>query len=115
MSKIYWLFIVSLLLAGVCFAQKTAVTYESLTVSSSAVGLSTATTNPPSGSFPNLCIARIETNNIRFRADGPAPSTTEGVLVKADEQISINGRGNIENILFIATGSDAVIKVQCYV
>ena len=110
-----FLIVATLLAASVfAYAQKTAVSYEAVAVSSTAIGLAALTISPSTGELPTECYGRVETNDIRYRCDGTNPTTTNGVLVQANETIKIYGRGNMVNIKFIATGSDATLRLHCY-
>ena len=101
-------------LSVVALSQKTAVSYEAITVSSTAVGIGSATLDPADGAVPTECYGRVETESIRYRCDGTNPTSSEGILVQATETIHILGRGNMENIKFIATGSDGTLRLHCY-
>lgn len=85
--------------------------YESLTVSNAAVGCTT----PQSGMTPMAALLTVETNSIRYRTDGTAPTTSEGHLVAAGGVIELYGRGEVKNFKAIRTASpDAVVKATYY-
>lgn len=45
----------------------------------------------------------VETNPVRFRVDGVAPTATEGHLLGAGEKITIRGHTALKNLVFIDT------------
>ena len=51
----------------------------------------------------------VETNPIRWRADGTAPTTTIGHLANAGASITITGQANVSNFSMIATGASAAV------
>lgn len=85
---------------------KTPLGYEKLTVSSTAVGLASI----PSRAY--FALVRCESNNVRWRDDGTAPTATEGILMKADEFLEYDG--SLTKIKFIRVGSDATVYVSYY-
>jgi hypothetical protein len=83
-----------------------AVSFESLTVSSTAVGLTV-----PS----NVHSAFVSTDGetVRFRMDGSNPTSTVGHKLPLDTFIEFY-RDDLAHVRFIATGSDATLFVTYY-
>ena len=90
--------------------------YATLAVSTSAVGFADASTALP-GQCKRVFIT-AETQAARWRADGTAPTSTEGHVLAAADSISFTGanyRQLLENIKFIATASgDSALKITYF-
>jgi len=59
----------------------------------------------------------VETDAVRWRADGTAPTATEGHVIAAADSISFTGgnyRQLLENIQFIRVTTDATVKVTYF-
>jgi hypothetical protein len=87
-----------------------------MTVSNTGVGLDSAT--PPlvnglmSGHMVRKAIISVNTNSIRWRADGTAPTDTVGHLIEAGGFLSLTGanyRSMLAQIQFIRVTNDATI------
>ncbi len=99
--------------------------YSTLAVSSSAVGLSSAS---PTLAVVSLLKARafgavmtVETDQVRYRMDGTDPTSTEGHLLNAGDILTfdswsqgINWRSVLNKIRFIRVSSDAAIKISWF-
>jgi len=92
---------------------------NALSVSTAAVGL----TLPGSANTrikPTHCIIQVTAADVRWRADGTAPTTSVGIVVAAGSNIefmdgTINYQSLIERIQFIRDGSvDAVLEVAFF-
>lgn len=83
-----------------------AVSFETLTVSTAAVGLTVPA---------NVHSALISTDaqTVRFRMDGGDPTATIGHKLPLDTFLEIY-RGDLTMVRFIATGSDATLFVTYY-
>jgi hypothetical protein len=91
----------------------TAFAFESITVSTSSIGF-TAATMAPSGAQPaTYANCTLETNPIRFRSDGLAPSSTVGQLVGTGSNIEVCGQANLNALRFIRQGA-ADGTLQCH-
>lgn len=89
--------------------------FESISVSSSAIGFTTATwSNPTTGSAARMALVTIETNPVRWRADGTNPTASVGHLLGAGDGVKVWGATDITSIRFIATGGDATARVTYY-
>jgi hypothetical protein len=80
--------------------------FETITVSSTAIGFTAATYNPTTGKAKRVFLS-CATNPIRFRYDGTNPTTTVGHVLSAGSSINITGGNAIDNFKMIASGSDA--------
>ena len=88
--------------------------FESITVSSTSIGF-TATKIVPSGSAPAIYAScTLETNSIRYRADGLAPSATVGQLVTAGQIVEVCGSQNIQVVRFIRQSADGTLQCHYY-
>lgn len=83
-----------------------AVSFESLTVSTTAVGLTVPA---------NVHSALISTDGetVRFRMDGANPTASIGHKLPLDTFIEFY-RGDLTTVRFIATGADATLFVTYY-
>lgn len=100
-----------LLLTVPCWAQN--VGYESITVANTAIGLST-TSYAPVGQQMGMCLARLETAEVRYRMDGTAPTTTEGMLLEPGDTVTLGTSGQMVDAKFIRTGAvSGILKVTC--
>lgn len=57
----------------------------------------------------NQAFLSVETNPIRWRADGTAPTTAIGHLANAGATITLVGHANVANFKMIATGANATV------
>lgn len=96
-------------------AQESIGTFEQITVSSTAVGLATATTNPTGRTQMNTCYARVESASLRYRDDGTDPTASVGFPQDDNDEFTITGNPVMRRIRFIRTSStDATLNVRCY-
>ena len=87
--------------------------YESLTISSTAVGL-TASVYGEDVRVMQAFIT-LESAQIRFRIDGNNPTTTEGHLLEAGQNLTLENYNAIKNFRAIRTGSsDGNIRVTYF-
>jgi hypothetical protein len=100
---------------GLLGNELTAIGFETLTVSSTAKTL-TATVYAPSGLTPaKVAIISVETNQIRFRVDGVAPTSSVGQLVAVGNQLEVCGQNAIQALQMIRQpAADATIMVHYY-
>lgn len=80
--------------------------YQQITSLGSAVGLTL--TNPGS----NLCLIQPETQSVRWRDDGTAPTATVGNLIAAGDVLEYVGK--LESIQIIETTASAKVNVNYY-
>lgn len=88
--------------------------YEAITVSSTAIGPTLTTIFPSGKQAASEAFITVETNPVRWRADGTDPTSSEGHLLQAGDSLSIFGTVNLKNLKFIRTGSDATLRVTYY-
>lgn len=105
-----------------------AIDYEAITVSTVSIGFTTAkivvqtaSTNTTEGSAyidtkrVDEALVTVETNPIRFRLDGTAPTSAEGHLLQAGDSIVVSGFSNVSKLRFIRQGgADATLRVTYY-
>lgn len=58
-------------------------------------------------------VGRLETASVRFRGDDTAPTTSEGVLLRANDLIVLND-SEIDRAQFIAEGTTATLRGHYY-
>lgn len=94
------------------------VTHEDITVTSAtAVGLSSTTYQPTvNGRTRGIaaCHGRVETTKTRYRFDGTAPTGTVGSYFNADDAFDITRFEDAVAILFISTGANSTVHVDCW-
>ena len=111
MKKIIIALIICSFLAISSLAYARAYNTESITVSNTAIGFTSATIIPEKRTKPIQAVFIVETAQIRFTVDGTTPTTTVGFLAEIGDIVTINGEGDIKNFKAIRTGStDAVIQ-----
>ena len=106
---------VLVLAASVVYSQgsSSAVSYESLTIADTAKVITSSTLSLVMAY--GSCVGRLETAQVRFRTDGTAPTTEEGLLLNVGDIITIRGLTNLVDFKAIRTGSTSgVLKLQCY-
>ena len=71
----------------------------------SATGITSTIIKPTSGAYKGMdakaVLINVETNPIRIRMDGTAPTASNGMLLKADTYYTIVNAANIRNFLCI--------------
>lgn len=83
------------------------VTHETLTVSSTAVGLTAA-------KYANgvlFAYVTVETSPIRFWIDGTNPTAAQGILLLAGEAVELDSPAEITNFRAIAVSTDATLNI----
>ena len=89
-----------------------AIDFESITVSSSAIGPTAAMIADDKGQAPYYALFTVETNSVRFRMDGTDPTASVGHKVDAGQNVEIHGKGNVARIKFIAVTADATVMAS---
>lgn len=89
------------------------VSFQQLTVTTTAAGLS-STTLQPSGGSAQYCVGLVETADIRIRADGTAPTTAIGALAQAGALVEIIGGDAVRQSSYIATSATASLGLTCF-
>lgn len=94
--------------------------YESITVSTTAIGFTAAKLAPVAGAYAGkkaeAALVTVETQPLRFRADGANPTAAEGhVLIAGDERYWYWGYHDLAKVKFIRKdASDATVKVSYF-
>ena len=98
-------------------ALKSAYTFEKLTVSSTAVGLTStkydqrSTTNQPNIQA-EFALVSVETDALRYRTDGTDPDATTGHKLEAGDELLLSGANDIQRFRAIRVTTDATIQVS---
>ena len=83
--------------------QEVAFSFQSLTVGTTAVGITTQV-----GDLRGFrAVMSLEADQIRFRYDGTAPTATVGHLMNVGDRIVLEGRSNLEQFLAIRSSGAA--------
>lgn len=88
--------------------------FETITVSSASIGFTSATYAPTGQTPAFAALVTIETNSVRFRSDGTAPTASVGHIVTANQTIEVCGTDNVKNFRMIRVGSDASATVSYF-
>jgi len=88
-----------------------AANFEHLTVSTVALHVTSATATDATMGLARYAYCTVETNSIRYRYDGTAPTSSIGHLVTSGGSFTIYGRRNVGHLLMIRATADA--DVQC--
>ena len=104
--------------------QTPAMSHESITVSSTPIGITTAvhsTTTVSGYESPNQikrtaksAYISVETNSIRFTLDGTTVSSTAGHLLAAGDTLMIYGHQNVRKLSMARVTNDATVKVTTF-
>ena len=86
--------------------------YESITVSTIAIGFTAAQLNPANAQRAERAFITVEGAAIRFRIDGTDPTSSEGHLVLANSSFVLSGQNALANFRAIRDGgTDGTAKV----
>ena len=91
--------------------------YESITVSSAAIGFTAAKialAESLYGRDVDHVVCTVETNPLRYTVDGTTPTSTVGHLM-ADKDVFVIDKDDVPKFKAIRTGSDATLKCTFYV
>lgn len=114
-SILTFLFVAVGLPGGSSQAASDYVTYESVTVAATSIGITSTIINPVGQPQQRACSARLETAQVRFRYDGTAPTAAEGTLLEVGEILDMRDVQTATAIRFIRTGATSgVLKVTCW-
>ena len=93
-------------------ADRSGFAYESITVSTSAVGPTEATYAPADESPATAVIISVETNGIRFRYDGGEPTSSIGHALASGATYELPGAVNVSQLRMIRSGgADATVHL----
>ena len=81
--------------------------FESITVSSTALGLTVAT-----ASLYTDAKITVESDEVRFRLDGVSPTATVGHKLAIGDVLTLRGRRELDKVRFIRTSTDATLRVS---
>lgn len=114
MKKIILGLIFAFLFSGIAHAKTETLLYESISVGTSTAQTGTSTLSASVyDSYRSIkALYAVETNNVRYRTDGTAPTTTEGILLYVGDVLMVEGITKIRNFKTIGTTGTATIKVQ---
>jgi hypothetical protein len=97
---------------GYPLEQPVAFDFDNLTVTNAvAVTLTQSKLNPTGEVAATRVFITCETNAVRYRYDGTAPTTTIGHLFSAGDVLILEAGNNLKNLQFIATGANATISI----
>lgn len=88
--------------------------FETITVSSVSIGFTAATYAPTGEQQAFAALVSLETNAIRFRSDGTAPTAAVGHAVSAGSNIEVCGTANVRNFRMIRQSADATATVSYF-
>ena len=91
-------------------AKQVAFGFETLTVGAAAIGPTVATIYPADGYEATYGLFTVETNDVRYRMDGTAPTDAVGHLLQAEQNLEVHGKENLRNLLFIQVSGGATIS-----
>lgn len=99
-----------------------AVAFETITVSTTAIGItSTLATETPTVNAPldikrgvRAALFSVETNNIRVRFDGTDPTASVGHLVTAGDFLWVEGHDALLRLRMIRASADAAVSVTLF-
>lgn len=105
----------ALMALGAIASAQSYITFETVTVAGSAVGLSASTIDPSGYPQMQRCIGRLETAEIRYRTDGTAATASVGVALEPLEILTIVGHVELAQLSMIRTGgTSGTMTFQCY-
>ena len=94
--------------------------YSTLTVSNTALVLKDNAT-PEMPKFAHGAIITVEDDQVRYREDGTAPTSTEGILLNSGDVLNydswttgVNWRNLLRKVQFIRVTNDAKLKIHWY-
>lgn len=102
----------NLIMAPVGGQDLTVFAYEDITVSSTAIGCTTATIAPTTHGPAHRAFITTETDSIRWTVDGTTPTSSKGHLSYAGEAIEIEGIANVAAFRAIRVTTNATLRVS---
>jgi hypothetical protein len=89
--------------------------FESITVNSTATGLTAGNLNPAGGNKIIAAFITAETAQMRYRIDGTTALASTGHLLEVGDIIEVYGGNNLSNFSIVRTGSTSgAIKVTYF-
>jgi hypothetical protein len=89
--------------------------YEAITVADTAIGFTVGTYAPTAGLPAKMVMITVESQPLRYRLDGTAPTASEGHALAANDVRYVVGANNIRKFRMIrSTGSSATVRVTYF-
>lgn len=88
--------------------------FETITVSSTAIGLTSTLITPANKQAALEVLITCETGNVRFRMDGTDPTSSVGHLLPATSSLTVTGLNNLKRLKFIRVSVDATLQVTFF-
>lgn len=89
--------------------------FESLTISTTALGFTKSAYDPLGAPVAIAAIVTIETADARYRTDGLNPTAAIGHIAVSGSTLTVCGTGSIRTVRFIRKdATDAVFRVTFY-
>jgi hypothetical protein len=88
--------------------------FEQITVSSVSIGFTQTTAYRDGGITADFAVVTVETNAIRSRDDGTAPTASVGIPWNVSDKFTVCGLPSIKAVRFIRQTADATISVSYY-
>jgi hypothetical protein len=88
--------------------------FETITVSNTSIGFTAASAYPTGGPAADMAVVDVESNAIRYRSDGIAPTATVGNPIAAATTFTVCGAPAIKAVRFIRQSADATLSVSYY-
>lgn len=86
--------------------------YETIAVSTTAIGPTPATIAPAAGKA-QIAVVNAADQPVRYTLDGTTPTDTVGLVLAAGDTVVIHGYGNISRLLMRKDGAtDASVGIQ---
>ena len=93
--------------------ERRVVGFETIAVSNAAGGIGPISGSAVTSGTTAAFFGPVETNSIRWRADGTAPSATVGHLLQSGQTLYLEGDA-VRKILFIRVSADSALPVTYY-
>lgn len=92
--------------------------FDTITVGASSIPLTAAKVQVArTGGFKKnaiMAFLSVETNSIRVRWDGGAPTSSLGHLLAAGDTLTVAGEQNVANLRLIRVSADGTVQVTFY-
>ena len=93
-------------------SERQPVGYRQLAVSTASIALGSATGGIPAGA--QRAVINVEANDIRWRDDGVAPTSSVGMLAKSTTMFELPSLASITAFHAIRASADAVLNITYY-
>ena len=90
------------------------VSFESISVTGTAVGFTTETLKPTGDRSMKGVYVTVETAEVRFRLDGTNPTSTVGHLLQVGDILRLDNISDMANARFIRTGATSGLLMVSY-